>query len=253
MICESRSRSAHDGTVILPRYRVQSLRANVSTGGPHKSWFTTVVWRARTKGSEKRIKRGGQRKEREREQFALRRERNKKRAPKRKTIGRYHASDGRRSLAGESGTEVCTRGQPMRQKRRKRFTKPLGGHRPSSSSSFSSSRYSPRVVVSVAATDDCGTDRMDRMPTSFVVLVPEDPLAPALRVPLLTRTFLIPVDERDHSPFLLRCLHSCQLMSTGLRGYLFRVVFLLSLPPILVLYPVFRPSGWIDRWPELSR
>ncbi|CAL1675122.1 unnamed protein product [Lasius platythorax] len=67
MICESRPRSALCWHGNPARYRVQSLGANVSTGGAHKSWFTTDVKRPRTgkrARKKKKTTRSGQRKER---------------------------------------------------------------------------------------------------------------------------------------------------------------------------------------------
>lgn len=133
------------------------------------------------KGSEKRIKRGGQRKEREQ--------------PKRKTIDRYHTSDGRRSLAGESGTEVCTRAANAT-----KAAKAIHKAPPRWTSSFVLFVFLlVAILYALLFLSLPQRPRHDRVgPDANILCCPRSrTLASVLRVLLLTCTFLVPVDERS--------------------------------------------------------
>lgn len=112
MICESRPRSALCWHGNPARYRVQSLGANVSTGGAHKSWFTTDVKRPRTEQESKKEKNDSQWTEKRadgEEQLALRcEEKRRERRERKEKQSADHVGDGRPSVVREPETEVLS-------------------------------------------------------------------------------------------------------------------------------------------------
>lgn len=164
-------------------YRIQSLGANVSTGGTHKSCFTTDVEETRT---------GRARKRKNDSQWTEKRAERTKGAPGSPQRGKQsadHVGDGRRSVAREPETEVLSYGNSQyhgsgetdsqSQKLRLR-----------SSSFFLLFVFLLVVVVSVAASIG-GTIGPTWMPQSVVLLVPLHPRRFAsLRAPSLFRCSL---------------------------------------------------------------
>lgn len=188
MICETAFCVCWHGNPA--RYRIQSLGANVSTGGTHKSWFTTDVTRPGREEQGKKNDSQWTEKRAERNEGERRGHKGENNRPITWVTEDDRSRESRRQKSYLTGiANTMGAAKPIHKARNSAY----GRHRAhsSSSSSFSSS-------LSFLLLPRRRHDRSDRMPQPVVVLVPLQPFCvyASSCAPSLFRW------TRDHSLFL---------------------------------------------------